>query len=293
MNDERKNVRIIEQTGNQDETIKKENRKALKVYIPILIVSAIVGGIIGFFSATNGIQNFGEACSQTMSHLLYLLSPYGVIVTEAAAVLAGIYYYLTSKKELEHCAPKDAKAAAGEEMEKELNEEMDEETCDRVDLLLSKSMIVVGCGLIISFLFFGIHFAFIERNVEERWMLFTISTAIFVLGSFGYLRLNQLQIDLTKRMNPKMKGSVYDFKFHEKWEESCDEAEKMTIYKAAYKAFRTANSLCSMIWVVLAVGSFLFHFGPLPVVLLSVIWLTMNVAYYRESMRLEHGKINE
>ena len=274
--------------NNQDEVIKKENRKALKVYIPILIVSAVVGGVIGFFSATKGIQNFGEACSQTMSHLLYLLSPYGVIVTEAVTVLAGIRYYLTAKKELGK-----AEKALEKEKEEEMEDEMDEAACDRVDLLLSKSMIVVGCGLIISFMFFGINFAFIDRNVEERWILFTVSSAIFVLGSFGYLRLNQLQVDMTKRINPKMKGSVYDFKFHEKWEESCDEAEKMTIYKAAYKAFQAVNTLCSGIWVVLAVGSFVFHFGPLPIVLLTVIWLTLNGVYYRETMRLEHGKINE
>ncbi|MGN1412981.1 MAG: DUF3169 family protein, partial [Anaerovoracaceae bacterium] len=215
--------------------------------------------------------------TKTLSHLVHTVT-----------VFAGIRYYLTAKKELG-----SAEKALENEMEKEMEEEMDEAACDRVDLLLSKSMIVVGCGLIISFMFFGINFAFIERNVEERWILFTVSTAIFVLGSFGYLRLNQLQVDMTKRINPKMKGSVYDFKFHEKWEESCDEAEKMTIYKAAYKAFRTVNTLCSAIWVVLAVGSFVFHFGPLPIVLLTVIWLTMNAVYYSESMRLEHGKINE
>ena len=67
----------------------------------------------------------------------------------------------------------------------------------------------------------------------------------------------------------------------------------MTIYKAAYKAFQAVNTLCSGIWVVLAVGSFVFHFGPLPIVLLTVIWLTLNGVYYRETMRLEHGKINE
>ena len=270
--------------NNQNESIKKENRKALKVFVPILIVSAILGGVVGFFSATNGIQNFGEACSRTLSQLLYLLSPYGVILTELATVSAGICYYLTAKKELGN---------AEKAMEQETGEEMDEAACDRVDLLLSKSMIAVGCGLIISFMFFGIDFAFIERNVEERWILFTVSTVIFVLGSFIYLRLNQLQVDMTKRINPKMKGSVYDFKFHERWEDSCDEAEKMTIYKASYKAFRAVNTLCSVIWVVLAVGSFIFHFGPLPIVLLTVIWLTLNAVYYREIMRLEHGKINE
>lgn len=275
-----------ERNKGQDEVIKKENRKALKLFIPILIVSAIGGGIIGFFAGTRGIQNFGESCSQTMSLFLYTISPYGVIAAEVVSVLAGLYYYLASKKNLECCVYEEAKA-------EEANEEPDEELYDQVDLLLSKSMIIAGCGMIISFMFFGINFAFIERNVEERWILFTISTLIFVLGSFGYLRLNQVQVDLTKRMNPKMKGSVYDFKFHEKWEESCDEAEKMTIYKAAYKAFRTVNSLCAGIWVVLAVGSFVFHFGPLPMVLLTVIWLTMNAVYYSESMRLEHGKINE
>ena len=69
MNDERKNVRIIEQTGNQDEAIKKENRKALKVYIPILIVSAIVGGIIGFFGKPLARKSNGEKLEKVINRL--------------------------------------------------------------------------------------------------------------------------------------------------------------------------------------------------------------------------------
>ena len=117
--------------NNQDESIKKENRKALKVYIPFLIVSAIVGGVIGFFSATNGIQNFGEACSRTLSQLLYLLSPYGVILTELATVSAGICYYLTAKKELGN---------AEKEAEEEMEEEMEEPRQEEDDLIPILSM---------------------------------------------------------------------------------------------------------------------------------------------------------
>ena len=34
----------------QNDAIKKENKKALKVFIPVIIVAGLIGGVFGFLS---------------------------------------------------------------------------------------------------------------------------------------------------------------------------------------------------------------------------------------------------
>ena len=52
-----------------NEKNKIENRKALKIYIPFLIVMAIVGGIIGLFSTTNAAQQWTVCIAVSYTHL--------------------------------------------------------------------------------------------------------------------------------------------------------------------------------------------------------------------------------
>ena len=268
--------------NEKNESIKKENRKALKIYIPTLLICAVLGGVVGFFTATGNVQRLGTELGSWLGEFFYQISPYCLIAAEVISIAASLYFYLSARKAAEGCS--------GEEKE----DEHEEETLyEQADIKISRSMIAANMGLILNFLFFGISFSQIDRNCDERLVLFMISIAVFILSAFAEVRLNQLQVDLTKRLNPKMKGSVYDMKFHKKWEESCDEAEKLTIYKAAYKAFQMLNKMCSTLWLLLLLGSMVFHYGALPVVVVTLIWLTVTLTYYREGMRLEHGKINE
>ena len=92
-----------------------------------------------------------------------------------------------------------------------------------------------------------------------------------------------------KEMNPSKKGSVYNVKFRDKWEESCDELEKVIIYKSAYKAYKTTALTCIVLWVVTATLSIAFKTGPLPSIAVSIIWLVQTVSYCREAMKLERG----
>lgn len=279
-----KNGQKTETTANMEneknESIKKENRKALKIYIPILLICTVLGGVVGFFTSTGDVQHLGTKLGSWLGEFFYQISPYCLIVAEAISIAASLYFYLSARKA--------ANQYHGEEEEDE-----EEALYEQADIKTSKSMIAANIGLILNFLFFGISFSQIDRNCEERLALFMISIAVFMLSAFAEVWLNQLQVDLTKRLNPKMKGSVYDMKFHKKWEESCDEAEKLTIYKAAYKAFQMLNKMCSTLWLLLILGSMVFHYGALPVVVVTLIWLTVILTYYREGMRLEHGKINE
>ena len=92
-------------------------------------------------------------------------------------------------------------------------------------------------------------------------------------------------------MAPEKQGSVYDLRFKKKWLESCDEAEQRQIGQAAYKAFNVVNGACGLLWVLLILLSYAFHFSvQLPVFLVCLLWLLLSVTYTLECIRLGRRK---
>lgn len=264
------------------DNIKKENRKALKLYIPILIVCGFFGAIIGFISARNGVQTSADMLGHTVSEILYLISPYAVMF---AILLPSAWALMVYRSAVKLYVKSEEAGDDGEE-------EILETFFDEAERKMSFSMAVLSVGTVVGMMFFGITLSQAERQIDQRPTIYMISVAVFVLGNFIATRLSQLQIDMVKRMNPSKRGSVYDLNFHKKWEESCDEAEKLVIYRASHKAFRGTCLACSAGWIILSLGSFIFDYGPLPVIVISAVWISMIIIYYRESIRLEHGKIN-
>lgn len=257
--------------------IKKENRKALKIFIPMVILGGIGGGIFGFFSQTMGIQNLADQIGELVAKILYVASPYGVIIAEVGALLAGLYTYRKAKG-----------------LEVQISDDDESEVVyEKIDALLEHSMMAVNMGLIFGFMFFGCVMCYLIRYLEQNRVSVYIAVVVFILSSFLMVRLNQCQVDMLKRLNPDKSGSVYDMKFHEKWEESCDEMEKLIIYRAGYKAYMAVNKACSALWCVFAILSTIFDYGPLPMVIITAIWLVLILSYYKEAVKLEKEKINE
>ncbi len=264
---------------NQD-SIKKENRKALKIYIPFLAACCIIGGMVGYFGFRSGAEEAADRLQRFVSELLYGVAPYGVILAVLIPLVWSIFNYRKAK-------------GLYDAAEKTEDEDTFDLLFDEAEKKMALSMAVLGIGTVAGLMFFGVTLSQLERHITERSLLYVITIGVFIAGNFITVRMNQLQVDLIKKMNPEKRGSVYDIKFHQKWEESCDEAEKLTIYRAAYKAFRRTSVACSLGWTVLCLGTFLFDYGALPVVVVSAIWMNMIISYYRETLRLERGKLNE
>ena len=150
-------------------------------------------------------------------------------------------------------------------------------------------MFILSVIMIVQMLFFGIMMADLENIADYSFALAMAAAGVFVAGNLAQLKQQQLMVDLEKEMNPSKKGSVYDAKFRDKWEESCDELEKVIIYKSAYKAYKTTALTCIVLWVVTATLSIAFKTGPLPSIAVTVIWLVQTVSYCREAMKLERG----
>ena len=150
-------------------------------------------------------------------------------------------------------------------------------------------MFILSVIMIVQMLFFGIMMADLENIADYSFAIAMVATGVFVVGNLAQLKQQQLMVDLEKEMNPSKKGSVYDAKFRDRWEESCDELEKIIIYKSACKAYKTTALTCVILWIVTATLSIAFKTGPLPSVAVTVIWLVQTVSYCREAMKLERG----
>lgn len=265
-----------------NERNRRENRKALKVFIPIIIAAAVVGGIVGGMASTDGAKDIAANISDFLRELLYLIAPYGVVLTGTAGILIAWYFYKSAEKEFLHSKEQCR-----------TDDEVEEEILAAVDRKISLGMLTVSVAVIVSFIFFGTVVSYIDRYLDGNGNLLIIAIIFFVAEEFFAVKLQQMMIDFEKVLNPEKQGSVYDLKFKEKWEDSCDEMEKLMIYKASYKAYQTANKACVAAFLAMVMLSFFFDYGPLPAIVAGSVWLAMTVCYCLEAMKLDKEKINE
>ena len=143
--------------------------------------------------------------------------------------------------------------------------------------------------MIINYFFLGVD-KILNLNVDEiYYSMFTI--AAFILGLVVVIVMQQKIVDLTKKINPEKKGSVYDMKFAKKWMESCDENEQRQIGQAAYKAYQSVVYMSVFIMVILYISSTFLDFGILPFLIVTIIWGGSQIIYCYESICLaRHNK---
>ena len=268
-------------TSNKAEKNKRENKAALKKFIPMLIVCAVIGGITGGVSSFIGYSDFSGSIAEAALLIVNMMSPWAVIILGVSSFIACWAIYRKARSMYEGAL--SAAEADGE------SGEPDEQIFEEVEDKLSQGMFILSVIMIVQMLFFGIMMADLENIAVHSFAITMVATGVFVVGNLAQLKQQQLMVDLEKEMNPSKKGSVYDAKFRDKWEESCDELEKIIIYKSAYKAYKTTALTCVILWIVTATISIAFKTGPLPSIAVTVIWLVQTVSYCREAMKLERG----
>lgn len=270
--------------NNKAENNKKENKAALKKFIPMLIVCALIGGLVGGASSFIGYSDFSGSIVEAALLIVNMVSPWAVIILGVLSFIVCWVIYRKARAMYE-----GALTSAKVTGEPEESGEPDEQIIEAVEDKLSQGMFILSVIMIVQMLFFGIMMADLENIADSSFALAMAAAGVFVAGNLAQLKQQQLMVDLEKEMNPSKKGSVYDAKFRDKWEESCDELEKIIIYKSAYKAYKTTALTCVILWIVTATLSIAFKTGPLPSIAVSIIWLVQTVSYCREAMKLERG----
>ena len=60
--------------------------------------------------------------------------------------------------------------------------------------------------------------------------------------------------------------------FNKRWMDSCDEAERMIIYKASYSTFQVMKSMLPIMEAVALLGKLMFETGNFPIILICILW---------------------
>ena len=245
---------------------KSENQKAFPRFLGILVVAGLIGGVLGGLSGVAGY--FWEdhtAFGAAFAHLLGAASPWAMAACAAVLLGSGLYLYRRARS-----------AFRGWDGE-------DEDVIQRSEEQLSWTLLLDSLTVIASFFFFTAGTTKLPQEVGGSTIpLLVVFLAVIALA----ILLQQKTVDLTKKMNPEKRGSVYDMKFQERWWESCDEAERRQIGQASYKAYVTVSRFCPYCWGVLLLGNMVFHYGILPSAVVLVIWAVLSVSYTREAIRL-------
>ena len=249
-----------------EEKIRKENKKALPLFIGFLVVCFVVGGVTGYMagSADGGTI---KALTQTLRRGLQEIL---VFVLPSLCVLLMLVSGIVMKK-----ARSLWKTWDGEE----------ESLPEILDLRLNKLLLMQNLTMILAFLTFTLSCLYEEDFLRSAITLLSFSLYLFLL-----VWQQKRVVDFTKVMNPEKRGSIYDMKFHSKWRDSCDEAERRLMGEAATSTFMTMNVVFPVVWCILALMQDLFAFGPMPAVTVLVLWGICLTIYQVNIIKLSKHK---
>lgn len=249
-----------------NDNIKKENRKALPRFALILLGSAVLGGVLGFMAGWMGHSSVTDFVVEMADYLLSGVVLWLVPAVCLTLLLAAVWQYRRAKT-LFGAWDGDA-----------------EEPIDQAESRLNWVLLLTAVALVLDF------FLLSASSYSQFPFGALIGVGVFLLIAAAIVVIQQKTVDLTRRMNPEKRGSVYDLKFQKKWMDSCDEAEKKQIGQASYRAFRVTGNACIVLWVVLLILDFTFGVGVLPASVVLLLWGILQVSYILECIRLSKRK---
>lgn len=238
---------------------KREDKKHLGKFFLLCIGGFVLGIVLGLVMAFGEkIESLPETISGGMYNFAQAVAPYFGVAF--CAIMIIVLMLVKSK------VTKMIQAWDGE----------DEDEYQKIDDILGNALTALNIGTVVEYFFFAVGFDGMRSRdgfAEGCYFLGFIFTLVIVTVG------QQIIINMAKQVNPEKKGSIYDTKFVDKWEDSCDEAEKILIYKSAYKTYTKMSGLFVALWVFCIFGNGFFGFGLMPVTLVSLIWLC-NVCIY-------------
>ena len=161
----------------------------------------------------------------------------------------------------------------------------DEETADRIEEKISYVIWAEYIATALGFLYFALMLG--TENFES---LFSVERHRGFCSVYHQCRSDytyqQKCVDLEKEMSPEKQGSVYDTKFNEKWLESCDEAERMMIYRSAWTSYRVMGTAYVIAWAVTFLAHEFFNTGLFACCVVIVLWMIQNSVYCYKSIHL-------
>lgn len=258
---------------NEKQSSKKEDRRILLRFILFLIISLLAGFVFGI--ALRRFRESGIDIERMVSNIqlvMVYIVPILFLIFDLGMPILSFCFYGSAKKQVE--------AWDGEE----------EAVIDAIENKLNLSTLILNAMMVLNCLFFSvlIYLAeMVELNKLTQDILTNGGMLLFIAGYVLMILLQKKVVDLEKQLNPEKRGNVFDICFQRTWINSCDEAQKLMFYQAAYQAFRVTNITCIIFWLLSFIAQFAFHTGLLPVICVTAIWLVLIMTYSIAAYKLE------
>ena len=249
--------------------IRQANRRALPKFILLLVVAMMVGGVVGYLSGRFRPDLLADGIRSAGAFFGAYIAPWLMVALAVALPAVCVPLYRRAKKLLS--------AWDGEA----------EDVSEAIDRKLSFAIWISSASLVFSYFLIAASYSggFSAFESKERTALFFVAIVAFFAVMIEAILVQQKCVDAAKETNPEKKASVYDMKFHQKWLEDCDEAEKIMIGKCAYKAYSATNTVCAILSIVLAVCALVLEIGFLPSFAVCLVWIVNLSVYCKEAMR--------
>lgn len=246
---------------------KKEDKKFKKKYLVIMFVALVGGFFGGFFSAL-----IANAFEGGIDYVIELVKSFFIENASLLGLLLGIVTALV----VTFLYKRNRKRFAAWDGE-------DESIPDKIDEELSVAILILNISTVLFMVLLAISSIRAVELTFERVSLFIAAIAVnIVVETVASNRI----VNFAKEINPEKQGSTYDMKFQKKWFDSCDELEKLSIYKASHAAYKAVITTCTVLWFVCLFGMTILDCGLMPVVMVGVIWMVAIVSYCVEGIRL-------
>ncbi|MCI7473919.1 MAG: DUF3169 family protein [Clostridiales bacterium] len=246
-----------------NDTVKRDNRKSLPLFLLVILLSAALGAVAGFFSAMAVDRGALNMIWTGLDRLMGIITPWAIPVCSAALLIPGFYLYWAAKK---NYAVWDQES---------------ENVYQRIEDQLSYALLLSSLVVLTDLFFLAA--GFLYADILTNALCFLVSMGLMMV-------LQQKVVDQTRQMNPEKQGSIYDVNFQKKWLESCDELERAQIGQASFRAYKVANSSCAAIWIVLVILSLVTDIGLLPILVVMLLWGVLQVSYTLECIRISHRR---
>lgn len=151
-------------------------------------------------------------------------------------------------------------------------EDEEDSTEKKIGVAQNQIVLLTSINMALQFMLFGV-------GLDERNPYIMASVAFFIVGAASSSFIEIAMIKQAKALDPLKKGDPADLRFTKRWEESCDEAEKLMMYRCGFHTLQLMKTVMLVAVAVALICKTQWGTGNLPIVLTATLWMIQNISY--------------
>lgn len=253
----------------------KEDKKALKKFSWILAASFLLGIVIGVGAVVAGQFLMDAAVKEKVVTILRYLAIYSGYLFTTVLLVLSLVLYKKSRREYTAWDQEEEEVLAGIEAKISY-------VCWFANLMMYGTCFFFSLGVWATDI--GAMKSAVKQGTDFWWGSLIIVFLHIVYGIAASCTMQQKAVNLVKEINPEKTGSIYDSKFQDKWMAHCDEAERFTIYKCSFQAFKTMQTTGMALWLVCLVGQLVFNTGVFATIIVTIFMIIQTSVYCMQAI---------